>query len=53
MPNGHIQKPQLLLLFFASKILVEVNGLLKLQDNTPLLGDEDASDEDGLKFSAR
>uniref|UniRef100_A0A0E0IW28 AIG1-type G domain-containing protein n=1 Tax=Oryza nivara TaxID=4536 RepID=A0A0E0IW28_ORYNI len=33
LPNGHVWKPQLLLLCFASKVLAEANALLKLQDN--------------------
>uniref|UniRef100_J3N4N7 AIG1-type G domain-containing protein n=1 Tax=Oryza brachyantha TaxID=4533 RepID=J3N4N7_ORYBR len=33
LPNGHVWKPQLLLLCFASKVLAEANVLLKLQDN--------------------
>ncbi|KAL5231128.1 hypothetical protein ABZP36_029904 [Zizania latifolia] len=33
LPNGHVWKPQLLLLCFASKVLAEANMLLKLQDS--------------------
>ncbi|KAG8083883.1 hypothetical protein GUJ93_ZPchr0010g10347 [Zizania palustris] len=33
LPNGHVWKPQLLLLCFASKVLAEANILLKLQDS--------------------
>lgn len=33
LPNGHVWKPQLLLLCFASKILTEANALLNLQDS--------------------
>ncbi|KAF0928611.1 hypothetical protein E2562_006052 [Oryza meyeriana var. granulata] len=33
LPNGHVWKPQLLLLCFASKVLAEANVLLKLQDS--------------------
>ncbi|KAK9164479.1 hypothetical protein Syun_005381 [Stephania yunnanensis] len=32
LPNGQVWKPHLLLLSFASKVLVEANTLLKLQD---------------------
>ncbi|KAM0058957.1 putative small monomeric GTPase [Helianthus debilis subsp. tardiflorus] len=35
LPNGQVWKPHLLLLSFASKILVEANMLLKLQDSPP------------------
>ncbi|XAR72718.1 Small monomeric GTPase [Bertholletia excelsa] len=35
LPNGQVWKPHLLLLSFASKILVEANELLKLQDSPP------------------
>ncbi|KAK1437866.1 hypothetical protein QVD17_03666 [Tagetes erecta] len=42
LPNGQVWKPHLLLLSFASKILVEANMLLKLQDSPP-----------GKTFSAR
>ncbi|KAG8092456.1 hypothetical protein GUJ93_ZPchr0012g21738 [Zizania palustris] len=34
LPNGHVWKPQLLLLCFASKVLAEANVLLKLQGNS-------------------
>ncbi|KAK9129491.1 hypothetical protein Sjap_009978 [Stephania japonica] len=33
LPNGQVWKPHLLLLSFASKVLVEANTLLKLQDS--------------------
>ncbi|GJV49208.1 translocase of chloroplast 120, chloroplastic-like protein [Tanacetum coccineum] len=35
LPNGQVWKPHLLLLSFASKILVEANMLLKLQGSPP------------------
>ncbi|XP_076913348.1 translocase of chloroplast 120, chloroplastic-like [Bidens hawaiensis] len=35
LPNAQVWKPHLLLLSFASKILVEANMLLKLQDSPP------------------
>ncbi|WOL09692.1 hypothetical protein Cni_G18445 [Canna indica] len=35
LPNGQVWKPQLLLLSFASKILIEASMLLKFQDSLP------------------